>query len=186
MSEPEEGPNMIGDVEFEYTVLLVFPGYGTERENAEMIVEMALDWLNTHKETPGFRFAPPVGAHLELLNDAEDAQARIEEDDSVATVILHDIPDDERDALLRECHKREIGACYTVDAPRPGRTEGPMKLVIRKKVPGDIPAHRLCAETLTAPVEEDEDSSDRAGEVVAMLALGVMQHHWSKKHRGEL
>jgi hypothetical protein len=177
---------MIGDEEFDYTVLLVFPGYGTERENAEMIIEMALDWLNTHKEKPGFRFAPPVSAHLELLNDAEDAQARIEEDNSVATVILHDVDDDDRDALLRECHRREIGACYTVEAPRPAREKGPMKVVFRKREPGDIRAHQLCAETLTAPVEEDENTSDRAGEVVAVLALGVMQYHWRRKHRGEL
>ena len=48
--------------EVDYTVVLTFPGFGEERENAEAVVEAALEWLNNNKEEPGFRFAPPVSA----------------------------------------------------------------------------------------------------------------------------
>ena len=84
---------MIGPPEFEYTVLLVFPGFGSERENAESIVESALEWLNTFKEEPGFRFAPPVGAHLQIVQDIDEARDAMESDESVATIIMHDVPD---------------------------------------------------------------------------------------------
>jgi hypothetical protein len=173
---------MSGEPDFDYTVVLVFPGYGTERENAEAVVESALDWLNTNKDEPGFRFAYPVSAHLEIVSDADEARERIESDDSVATVIMHDLGDDERDALLRECEARDIGACYTLDVPRrSGRRKEPMKVVIRKEPSREPPAHRLCAETLTAPVGEDEeDMGERVGEVIAVLALGIMAHHWRK------
>jgi hypothetical protein len=165
----------------DYTVLLVMPGFGPEREHAETIIEIALDWLNTNKDEPGFRFAPPVSAHLENMQDADEARARIAADDGVAMVLLHDLPDDERDALIRDCVAREVGACYTVDAPRPaGPRKGPWKVVVRKRPADELPAHRLCAETLTAPVDDDGDTGERAGELIAVLALGVMEHHWRK------
>jgi hypothetical protein len=167
--------------EVDYTVILVFPGYGTERENAEDIVQCALDWLNTHKDKPGFRFAQPVSAHLEIVPDVEEARERIETDDSVATILLHDVDEDERKDMVRECVARNIPACFTVDAPRPRRPPNePWKIVFGKKTPGEPPAHRLCAETLTAPVEDDDDTGSRVGEVIAVLALGVMEHHWRK------
>src|SRR4051812_27418067 len=106
------------DVEFEYTVVLVFPGFGPERENAEAIVEGALEWLNANKLEPGFRFAPPVGAHLEVVPDTDAAWEKMEADDSVAMLILHDVADDERDALLKHCRPRNIPICVTVDTPR--------------------------------------------------------------------
>jgi hypothetical protein len=159
----------------------VFPGYGTERENAETIVESALEWLNTFKEKPGFRFAPPVSAHLEIVPDADEARTLMESDESVALVLMHDLANDERKALVRECAERHIGACFTVDVPRePGPREGPMKVVFRKKPANEPPAHQLAAGTLTDPVEEDEDTGSRVGEVIAVLALGVMQHHWEQ------
>jgi len=121
MSVPEE---------VDYTVVLVFPGFGAERESAEAVVESALDWLNTYKETPGFRFARPVSAHLEIVSDADEVRDRIEADESVAMILLHDLDDDERDALVRLCNARQVGACYTVDAPRPRRPrKEPMKVV---------------------------------------------------------
>jgi hypothetical protein len=167
--------------EVDYTVLLVMPGFGGEREHAETIVEIALDWLNNNKDEPGFRFAPPVSAHLENVQDADEARARLESDDSVAMVLLHDLPADERDALVRQCAARDVGACYTVDAPRPARPrQGPWRVVFRDKPSPEPPAHRLCAETLTAPVEDEEETGARAGELVAVLALGVMQYHWRK------
>jgi hypothetical protein len=173
---------MFSPPEFEYTVILVFPGFGAEREYAETIVESALDWLNTHKEKPGFRFAPPVGAHLEIVPDADEARERIEGGEDMAMVMLHDLPDEERDALVRDCEARHISACITVDAPRPRlRPKGPWKVVFRRRSDSELPAHQLCAETLTAPVEEDEEAGDRVGEVIAVLALGVMQHHWAKQ-----
>jgi hypothetical protein len=174
---------MTGREEVEYTVLLVFPGYGTERENAETIVEAALEWLNTYKDEPGFRFHPLVSAHVEIVPDADEARERIEADPGVAMVLVHDMEDEERDALLRFCQKRNASACITVDAPRPrGRPTEPMKVVFRKQPPNRPSAHEICAETLTGEVEEDEDTEARVGEVIAVLALGVMQHYWQKVH----
>jgi hypothetical protein len=166
--------------EVDYTVVLVFPGFGAEREHAEAVVESALGWLNTYKDEPGFRFAPPVGAHLEIVAGADEARARVEEE-GVAMVLLHDLADDERDELLRLCEARDVAACYTVDVPRrPGPRTGPMRVVLRSEPAKGPPAHTLNAETLTAPVGEDEDTEGRVGEVIAVLALGVMTHHWRK------
>jgi hypothetical protein len=167
--------------EVDYTVVLVFPGFGAERENAEAVVESALDWLNTYKDEPGFRFAPPVSAHLEIVAFADEARARVEEDEGVATVLLHDLADDERDDLLRLCEARHVSACYTVDVPRrPGPRKGPMKVVLRSEPAKGPRAHTLTADTLTAPVDEDEETGARVGDVIAVRALGVMTHHWHK------
>jgi hypothetical protein len=96
-------------------------------------------------------------------------------------VLLHDLPDDERDALIRHCRSRDIAACYTEDAPRrTRRRKGPWQIVFRSKSADEVPAHRLLAETLTAPVGEDEETGSRVGELIAVLALGVMEHHWRK------
>jgi hypothetical protein len=142
----------------DYTVVLVVPGFGEERENAEAVVESALDWLNANKEEPGFRFAPRVSAHLEVARDADEVRERIESDDNLATVFLHDLGEAERDDLLRLCEGRDIGACITVDAPRPaGSGKEPLKVVIRSEPRKGPPAHTLCAETLTASVGEDEE-----------------------------
>jgi hypothetical protein len=172
--------------EVDYTVLLVFPGFGAERENAEAIVEGALGWLNANKEEPGFRFAPAVSAHLEMVQDDDAARDRIAEDGNVALVLLHDLPEDERAALVRHCAERRIGAGYTVDAPRPDHPhKGPMKVVLRSQPSDEPPAHRIVAETLTAPVGEDDQTQERIGELIAVLALGVMQYHWGKRQAGE-
>jgi hypothetical protein len=169
--------------EVEYTVVLVFPGFGSERDSAETVVETALQWLNANREEPGFRFAPTVSARLEIVADDEAARERIESGDDVAMVIVHDLEDRERDALIRHCKKRHIGACYTVDTPRPkgGRKE-PMKLVLGAKSGGGPPAHRICTDTLTDPIGDDEDTGDRAGDLIAVMALGVMEHHWHVRH----
>ena len=165
----------------DYTVLLLFPGFGAERENAETVVESALQWLNTNKDEPGFRFARPVTAHLEIVQNADEARDRIEADERVAMVFLHDLPEEERDALVRDCAAQDIGVCYTVDAPRrPGPRNEPFRLVLQSKPAKEPPAHRLNAETLTNPVEEDEETNGRVEEIIAVLALGVMQHHWQK------
>ncbi len=173
---------MVRPQEIDYTVILVFPGFGDERENAESIVESALHWLNNNKDEPGFRFAPPVSAHLERVQDADEARALMASDENVAMVIVHDLPDDERDALVRQCYANNIGTCYTVDANQPARRRrGPWQIVFRKKSGEDLPAHRLVAETLTAPVAEDEETGERIGEVIAVLALGIMGYHWEKE-----
>jgi hypothetical protein len=165
--------------DIDYTVLLIFAGFGTERDNAEAILESALDWLNTHKDRPGFRFAAEVGAHLEIVQDADEARARITADDTVAMAFLHDVPDDERDALARDCRRRHIPVCVTVDAPRrSGRRKGPLRIVFRKRPTAGPPAHQLAAGTLTDPIRDDEDMEGRVGEAIAVLALGVMEHHW--------
>jgi hypothetical protein len=172
---------MIRWQEVDHTVVLVFPGFGSERDHAEMIVESALEWLNTFKDTPGFRFAPEVSAHLEVVPDADEARARIAADEGVAMVLMHDLAEDERDELVRHCAEREIGACYTVDIPRrPGPRKGPWRVVFSRRTSREPPAHRLNAETLTAPVAEDEETQGRVGELVAVLALGVMEHHWRR------
>jgi hypothetical protein len=176
-----EGRIMVRSPDVDYTVVLVFPGFGAERENAETIVESALDWLNTNKEEPGFRFAPPVSAHLEIVQDADEARARMEADESIALVILYDLAEDERDALLRHCERRHISACCTVDVPRrSGRRKGPWKAVVRSEPAKEPPPHRLAAETLTAPVGEDDETGERVGELIAVLALGVMSYHFTK------
>jgi hypothetical protein len=170
--------------EVDYTVVVVFPGFGSERENAKDIIEHALDWLNTCKDEPGFRFAYEVSAHVEMVQDVDEARERIDEDDGVAMVFLHDVADDETEALVRHCEPQHIAACITVDAPRPaGLREGPMKVVFRKRPADEIPAHRLCVETLTGEVGEDEETGQRVGEVIAVLALGVMSHHWHKTYQ---
>jgi hypothetical protein len=166
-------------VEYEYTVLLVFPGFGDERDNAETIVEAALEWLNTYKDEPGFRFAPYVGAHLEIVPDVDEVRARIEAGDSVAMVLLYDVPEDERNDLVRDCETRAIAACVTTDSPRSGPRKGPWQVVIRSKPSSDVPAHRISGATLTDPIEEDEeDTGSRVGELIAVMALGVMSHHF--------
>jgi hypothetical protein len=117
-----------------------------------------------------------------MVQDAEEARARIAVDDSVAMVLVHDLADEERDDLVRHCAARHIAACYTVDAPRRARRRpGPLKVVFRRKAADEVPAHRLVAETLTAPVADDEETGARIGELIAVLALGVMEHHWRKK-----
>jgi hypothetical protein len=117
-----------------------------------------------------------------MAGDLDEARARIEADESVALVLLHDLTDEERDTLLRHCEARQISACYTVDAPgRAGRRKGPMQVVLRSKPRDEPAAHRLTADTLTAPVAEDEETGERVGEVIAVLALGVMQYHWKRR-----
>jgi hypothetical protein len=175
LSDPSDSPE-----EFEYTVVLVFPGFGPERENAETIVESALEWLNNNREEPGFRFAPNVTAHLEIVQDADEARAAMGADERVAMVIMHDLEDDERDALLRHCLARKVGTCFTTGGKRPPRRKGPWKVVFRKRDDDDLPGHRIVAETLTAPVGEDEATGERIGELIAVMALGVMSHHFDR------
>jgi hypothetical protein len=175
---------MTPNEEFDYTVLLVLPGYGTERENAETVVESAIEWLNTNKDEPGFRFAYPVSAHLEIVQDIDEARERLEGDDSVAMIVVHDVGEEERDDLFRQCQARRVGACYTVDAPRPAlQRNEPMQVVFRKREKGEVPAHTLCAETLTGEVAEDDETGERVGEVIAVLALGVMSFHWHDHYK---
>jgi hypothetical protein len=175
---------MTSPQDIDYTVVLVFPGFGAERENAETIVESALEWLNNNKEEPGFRFSQQVSAHLEIVPDADEARARIESDDSVALLILHDLDEDERDDLLRDCERRKVSACITVDVPRPTkRRKGPWKVIVRSEPRKKPPAHEVCAETLTAPVGEDEETGDRVGELIAVVALGVMSYDYLKDRR---
>ena len=170
---------MARDDEVDYTVVFIFPGYGDERENAETIVESALDWLNNNKEEPGFRFAPNVSAHLQIVQDADEARAVLATDDNVGMLLMHDVPDEERDPLLLQCLERDIGACYTEHVTRKKRRrKGPWKVVFRKEPSDRPPAHTLVADTLIAPVDEDEETGARIGEVIAVIALSVMMHHW--------
>ncbi len=53
-----------------------------------------------------------------------------------------------------------------------------MKVSFRSRPADTPPAHTLAGETLTAPLAEDEATQARIGQAIAVLALGVMQHHW--------
>jgi hypothetical protein len=58
-----------------------------------------------------------------------------------------------------------------------------MKVVFRRRSPDDEPpAHRIFETTLSAPIDEDdqEEMMDRVGQLIAVMALGVMEHHWRK------
>jgi hypothetical protein len=173
----------------EYKVLLVFPGFGAERDTAEEIVEAALHHLNTEKDEPGMRFAYNVSARLEMVADAEQAYTLLETDDDVATMILHDLPDDEKAALTQACNAKDVPVCHTVETdenapkkPRPPRGQPrTWKVVFTKGLTKELRAHRIAASTLTAPPEEDEEERmDRVAQLIAVLALGVMEHHWKQ------
>jgi hypothetical protein len=173
----------------DYKVVLVFPGFGEERENAEQIVEAALQYLNTQKDEPGMRFAQNVSAHLDIVMDAEQAQAKLDTEDDLAMMILHDLPDDEKTALTEDCARKGVLVCHTVDAPenprrgpRPPRGEPrQLKVVFRKGRADEPRAHRIPETTLTASLEDDEEELlDRVGQIITVLALGVMEHHWTR------
>jgi hypothetical protein len=105
---------------------------GTGRENAETVIESALEWLNTNNDEPGFRFA-------------------------------------------------------YVDVSRPSRRrKGPMKVVFRKCPEREVSAHTLCTESLTSEVDEDDETGARVGELIGVLALGVMSYHWQKYYEPPL
>ena len=185
---------MTWQTEVEYTVVLVFPGFGDEQHNAEEIIEEAMEYLNTHKETPGFRFAPPVSAHLERVQDVEEAQEKLRTDDTVAMMILHGLEDEERIALTQECAALGVPVCRTTvppempeyrPPPEPGQQRG-WQVVFRKRTDDDEEprAHTIVETTLTAPLEGDEEELvGRVQQLIAVMALGVMEHHWSNQER---
>jgi hypothetical protein len=170
----------------EYKVLLVFPGFGQERENAQEILEEALNYLNTQKDEPGMRFAQNVSARLEIVADVEQAREILENDDDLAMMILHDLPEDERDELTKDCAAKTVPVCHTLDVEPPpplprsksGRRE--MKVVFRKADKKKPRAHTICQATLTGSLDCDEEElMDRAGQLITVMALGVMEHHWT-------
>jgi hypothetical protein len=173
----------------EYTVVLVFSGWGTERENAEQIIEEALEYLNTPRYEPGFRFAPNVTARLEIVPDIEDAQAKLETDDTVAIMILHDVPDEERRAFIRECAEHGVQVCQTTPVPdqpeRPRRPRGQrrrLEFVLKKHNDNEPSAHTIPEPTLSASLDDDEEVLvERVQQLIAVLALGVMQFHWARQ-----
>jgi hypothetical protein len=169
----------------EYKVVLVFPGFGDERDNAEQIVEEALNYLNTQKDEPGMRFAQNVSAQLEIVADADQAFARLQTEDDLATMILHDLDDEEKTALTAACAGKGIPVCHTQDAGRKPRSprgrQKEWKVVIKKGMADELRAHKILASTLTAPLEGDqEELMDRVGQLITVLALGVMEYHWTR------
>jgi hypothetical protein len=173
----------------EYQVVLVFPGFGAERENAEQVIEEALEYLNTQKDEPGMRFAQHVFARLEIVTDEEQAQAKLQTDDDLAMMILHDLPDEEKAALTEECAEKDVPVCHTVpppDNPRPERRSSRArqrrwKVVIKERTTDEPRAHRILETTLTAPPGDDQQEwMDRVGQLITVLALGVMEHHWTR------
>jgi hypothetical protein len=171
----------------DYTVLLVFPGFGEERENAEEIIEAALQHLNTEKDEPGMRFAYNVFAHLEIVADVDQARDRLDNDDTLVLMILHDLSEDERDPLTRECMDKEVLVCHTFDVadrprPRKRRKPGePWKVVFNKPKPNALRAHTICGNVLTDPLDaEPEEMSERVGQLICVMALSVMENHWRR------
>jgi hypothetical protein len=184
---------MANPANVEYTVVLVFPGFGTERENAEQVVEEALQYLNTQKTEPGFRFASNVFARLEMVTDGEQAQARLRSDDNLAMMILHALPEDERAALTEECAEKGVPVCHTLDCadnpPKKRRSargqRRQLQLVFRKATENEPRAHKIPETTLTASPENDEEEwIDRIGQLIAVMALGVMEFHWTRHWSG--
>jgi hypothetical protein len=177
--------------EVTYTVLLVFPGYGEERENAEEIIEEAIHHLNTEKDEPGFRFAHEVFAQLEIVPDADEARERLRNDPQLALMILHDLERVEKAALTRACEKKGVPVCHTVeggDEPPPPkryfRGRRVMEVVFQKRGECGPRAHTIVDKTLTAPLEGDpEELGDRVGQLIAVMALSVMEVHWRRKER---
>jgi len=175
--------------EVEYTVVLVFPAWGSQRESAEQIVEEALAYLNVPRYQPGFRFSPEVRAHLEIVGTVEEALDKLEADDEVAMMILYDLDDEERRALMAECDARDVQMCVTTPAPdQPERPRRPRdknrgwKFVLRKRPDNEPSAHSICETTLSAPLEDDEEMIvERVQQLIAVLALGVMQYHFGKR-----
>jgi hypothetical protein len=171
----------------EYTVVLVTPGYGEARENATEVVEAALDHLNTYRDEPGFRFAPYVTAHLEVVSDLDEAGARLDDDDSLAMFILHDVDEDERLPFIRRCERKSVRTCYTSPADELEERQRhalprEFQLVLRPRSKDDgPPAHHILDTVLTDPLEGDEEQvSARVWQLIAVMALGVMEHHWRK------
>jgi hypothetical protein len=173
----------------EYKVLLIFPGFGEERQNAETIVEEALQHLNTYKEEPGFRFAPNVSASLDIVLTAEEAYARLQSDDDLATMILHDLPEEEKIELTKACAAQGVPVCHTVyveeeprrrrRSSREGRRE--WHLEFRQPKAKELRAHQIAESTLTASLDDDpEEVGERIGQLIAVLALGVMEFHWGR------
>jgi hypothetical protein len=169
----------------------VFPGYGSERANAEEIIEAALDYLNTQKAEPGFRFAHEVFARLEIVPDVEQAQALLDSDDSVVMMILHGLEDEERIAFTIDCGERGVSVCRTVPAPDepppPLRKAGERRrwqIVFKERSDDDFEprAHTISETTLTAPLEDEEEVViERVQQLIAVMALGVMEQHWKRK-----
>jgi hypothetical protein len=169
----------------EYAVVLVFPGFGVEREYAEEVVEDALEYLNVPRYEPGMRFAPHVRARLEIVMDAEQAMNRLEADDDVAALIIHDLDDDEKNSLTEECAARGIAVCHTCETSgRPRKKRAKDKkgwtFTLRPKSEKGPSAHQIADTVLTSPPDDEEEWSDRVGQVIMVLALGVMQCHWSR------
>ncbi len=175
--------------DIEYKVVLLFPGFGAERDNAEQIIEEALHYLNTEKDEPGMRFAYEVSARLEIVPDTEQLQARLRTEDDLAMLILHDLAGDEQTAFLKECEARQVPVCITLptsrEARRKARARRPkdriLKVVFRKRSK-EPPCHKIPDTTLTAPLDEndEDDLRDRIGQMIAVLALGVMEFHWRR------
>jgi hypothetical protein len=176
--------------DIEYTVILVFPGFGDERDNAEQVIEEALNYLNTQKDEPGMRFAYNVSARLEIVADVDEARARLETDDDLAMMILHDLDDEEKLGLTEECAARGVLVCHAEAGdgkprkrPRSSRGKpGEWKVVIGKRTSDEPRAHKILASTLTDPLDDDDQETlmDRVGQLIAVLALGVMEHHWTR------
>lgn len=168
-----------------YTVVLVFPGFGPEREYAEDVVENALEYLNIPRYEPGMRFAPHVRAQLEIVMDAEQVMTRLDADEDVAIVIIHDLDEDEKTGLTEECAARGVSVCHTIETGgRPRKTRPRDKkgwtFQLRPKSEKGVSAHQVADSVLTTPPDDEEDWSDRVSQVIMVLALGVMQFHWSR------
>jgi hypothetical protein len=169
----------------EYEVVLVFPSFGPERDDAEQMVQAALDHLNIPCYEPGFRFAPHVTARLEVVTTIEMARDRLGDDGDLAMMLLHDIAEDEKLALTEECAEAGVLVCHTFptdDRPGKRKKKGGWTFTLNPSKEGRPRAHRIPDVALRPPHADDpEVMSDRVGQIIAVLALGVMENHWHRR-----
>src|SRR5262249_10820942 len=107
----------------------------------------------------------------------------------LAMMILHDLPDEEKAELTEECAEKDVPVCHTVapqENPRKERRSSRAKqrrwkVVFRERTAEEPRAHRILESTLTAPPGDDQEEwMDRVGQLITVLALGVMEHHWTR------
>lgn len=170
---------------FYYTVVLVFPGFGSEREYAEQVVEAALDHLNIPRYEPGIRFAPNVRARLDIVSNVDQALASLENDEDIATMILHDLDEDDRERLIDECAERGLALTVTMETggDRPKKSRGKKEgftFELRKREENRPSVHQIADSVLTAPPDDDQDWSNRVGQVMFVVAVSVMGFHFAR------
>ncbi len=96
-------------------------------------------------------------------------------------MILHDLADDEKAALTEACAASHVPVCHTEDVavPRPRRKKKDgWTINFKKREKNELHAHRIVAGVLSDPIDDEDDWQDRVGQLIMVLALGVMENHF--------